>query len=290
MTSKVLNFLWLNLELPPPPDPADGKIRAPLPAKYIGNVRKAGKKHPAAEIDLWVDSKRLTERQMAYLKESIEKGMQNVHLKDLRSIPAYDKENLYNKGETDQKWRDCGQTSLIWRQVDAAKVLVSLQGNFDQTFFADLDHAHLDIDGHKVQDRLKENGLLIGSMSRFKMFTSVENQLWGFDRSRRGFFEDYHAKALKCAYYGDNAWSALVYKVHNDLECAEGKSLKRICLPIGSDLSSAKHPGNEWCKGKGKAAKLSLISVGKTFNQSSASPAAVQRSSMPVNQKVALKL
>ena len=82
---------------------------------------------------------------MTYLREALEQGRPNVQLKDLRSIPEYDKEPLYNEAETDPHWRDGGQASLIWRQVDAAKILVSLQGNYDQTFFADLDHAHLGI-------------------------------------------------------------------------------------------------------------------------------------------------
>src|SRR4051812_48194765 len=83
--SQVLNFLWLNLDFPAPPDPEKG-IRQPLPEKYIKNVRKAGNAHPTAEVDLWVDGQRLTEKQMKYLKLSIEDGLENVHLRDLRSI------------------------------------------------------------------------------------------------------------------------------------------------------------------------------------------------------------
>ena len=61
MTSQVLNFLWLNLDLPAPPDLPDGSIREPLPPRYINNVRKAGEAHPETQVVLWVDSKRLTE-------------------------------------------------------------------------------------------------------------------------------------------------------------------------------------------------------------------------------------
>ncbi len=128
MTTQVLNFLWLNLDLPAPPDPEDGSIRQPLPAHYIDSVREAGKRHRNAEVDLWVDSQRLTPKQMAYLKVSLEQDLKNVHLKDLRGILAYDSERLYNEAEKDSGWRDdCDQASLIWRQVDAAKILISLQ-------------------------------------------------------------------------------------------------------------------------------------------------------------------
>ncbi len=257
MTSQVLNFLWLNLELPPPPDPDKKTIRAPLPAQYIANAREAGMLHPAAEIKLWVDSRRLTERQMTYLKQTLEDGMSNVRLRDLRDIPAYDHEPLYNKGETNPHWRDGGQQALIWRQVDAAKVLVSLQGNFDQTFFADLDHAHLDIDSKQVQSMLKKHGLMIGSYASSKK-VHIENQLWGFDRSRHKFFEQYYKTSLKCAYKGKNAWFALVIKMHKDVLRPPGfvlsrkrMPLKAVCLPISGDGSQAEQPGSKFSSGYG---------------------------------------
>ncbi len=302
MTSKVLNFLWLNLDIPAPPDPADGTIREPLPAKYIANTRKAGEAHPDAEIDLWVDSKRLTKKQMDYLKTSLEEGMMNVHLKDLRSIPAYAKEKLYNKAETNPNWRDGGQRALIWRQVDAAKILVSLQGNFDQTFFADLDHAHLDIDSKEVQGMIKKHGLMIGSSSGWS--ASVENQLWGFDRSRRKFFKNYYRSALAGAYLGLNAWMNLVVRVRLQLQAkkkpllgGEGIPLEEICLLISGDGSQAEQPGHQWKNGWSQQAAPSSIPVDKiagSFNEHSekssnavpnlpaAQSAAVRRSSPAV--------
>src|SRR5262249_40393716 len=153
----------------------------PLPANYIENVRRAAATNPSAEIMLWVDSKRLTERQLSYLKNAIEEGHPNAHLKDLRDIPAYSQQPLYNQAETESTWRAEGQTALIWRQVDAAKVLVSLQGNFDQTFFCDLDHAHLKINSSPVQRALKKHGLFVGSTGD-SQYVSIENQLWGFKR------------------------------------------------------------------------------------------------------------
>ncbi len=49
MTTQVVNFLWLNLQLSPPPDPTDGSMREPMPEHYIDNIRKAAGTHPAAQ-------------------------------------------------------------------------------------------------------------------------------------------------------------------------------------------------------------------------------------------------
>ena len=162
--SQAVNFLWLNLDCPAKPDPADGSIRKPLPEEYIENVREAGRRYPDAEIRFWVDSKRLTEKQMKYLQCIVEADVQNVHVRDLREIPAYESEKLYNESETNEHCR-ASYKSKIWLQVDTAKILISLQGDFDQSFFADLDHAHLDIGSQEVQAMLDKHGLMIGSAS-----------------------------------------------------------------------------------------------------------------------------
>ncbi len=283
--SKVLNFLWLNLDLPAPPDPEDGTIRQPLPEEYIKNVRSAGKAHPAAEIDLWVDSKRLTERQMVYLKYAVENGMKNVHLKDLRSIPEYDKEKLYNKAETDPNWRNT-YFSTIWLQVDAAKILISLQGDFGQHFFADMDHYHLDIESEQVQKMIGQHGLMIGSA--YGGGASIENQLWGFDQTRRKFFEQYCATALKQAYKGNNGYEPLLDKVYGGL--AKGKNaipVSEICLPIESKgMAHAVQPGHEWSgkggwwggekKEKEAPAVVSAAKVAKAFKAAAANDQGVK--------------
>lgn len=125
MTSQVFNFLWLHLDFPAQTDVAQ-EMPEPMPARYIRSVRAAANRHPDTAVALWVDSKRLTKRQMAYLKQEIEIDLPNVHVKDLRDIPAYANEALYNQAETASYWRDEDKKSMIWRQVDAAKILVSL--------------------------------------------------------------------------------------------------------------------------------------------------------------------
>jgi hypothetical protein len=278
VTSRVFNFLWLNLDLPAPPDPDDGSIREPLPAKYVENVREAGRAHPTTEIVLWVDSKRLTERQLTFLQHSIEDQLPNVHLKDLRSIPAYDQEPLYNQAETDPCWRNYGKNTLIWRQVDAAKVLVSLQGNYDEVFFADLDHAHLSITSPPVQQMLETHGLMVGSISDSEL--TVENQLWGFRRSRQKFFEQYYDRALRAANAGLNGWAELVTKVNGELVATQGIPIEEICLLINDDGSQAEHTGHEWRTGTGEEARPALVASGelvRIFNAKSKAPDANDR-------------
>ncbi len=255
--SQVLNFLWLNLDLPAKPDPEDGSIRKPLPEEYIGNVRAAGERHPHAEVDLWVDSKRLTEKQIAYLKAVTEIDRPNVHIKDLRTIPAYDKEALYNEGETNEHWRS-GWSGKIWLQVDAAKILISLQGNFDQSFFADLDHAHLDIESKEVQTMIGKHGLLIGSA--YEGGSSIENQLWGFEPRQRPFFETYYEKALRSAYNGYNGFGDLCSMTSSFTDGDSPVPEREFCLPIGSrGLAHAIQPGHEWSGGNEPHKKVSKL-------------------------------
>jgi hypothetical protein len=267
---RVLNFLWLNLDLPAPPDPEDGSIRAPLPAKYIDSIRKAGESHPETPVVLWIDSRRMTARQRDFLEKSLEQDRPNIHLKDLRSIPAYDREPLYNQSENNPGWRSTGKSALIWRQVDAAKVLVSLQGDFDQSFFADLDHAHLDVGSPTVQRMLEKRGLVIGS--GLSSGAHFENQLWGFTRGRRGFFEGYYADALKSAYRGENGYNALLNRVDELLLRKECLSPSEICVVNYPDGSMAEQPGHYWQDGRGSKAEPLLIdnlALSRAFNEKS---------------------
>ena len=259
-------------------------------------MRAAGKRHPNAEVDLWVDSKRLTEKQMAYLKAITEMHLPNVHVKDLRTIPAYDSEKLYNQGETNEHWRS-GWSGKIWLQVDAAKILISLQGDFDQAFFADLDHAHLDIESDKVQKMIGKHGLLIGSSSEHSV--SIENQLWGFDRRQRPFFQKYYKTALKSAYQGENGFLDLwnmagSFKEKKKAWWGGKKSvrvpLSEICMPIGSKgLAHAVQPGHEWSGGAGtKPAVIPPAVLEAVFGAAAKAGTSVIKGQISAAQKVAV--
>ncbi len=225
--TQSLNFLWLGLDLPAKPDPEDGSIRLPLPEEYIGNVREAGKRHPRADINLWFDSRRLTQKQWDYLEAVVEDEMPNVHVRDLCSIPEYANEELYSRPETRKDWRSGGYVGVVWLQVDAAKILIHLQGDYDQHFFADLDHAHIDIESDKVQKMLSKHGMLIGASSEYS--SCLENQLWGFVRSRKKFFKIIMMKAWKCR-IGDRSPMRL---------CTQGLTANLMSLNIWRPRKSA---------------------------------------------------
>jgi len=263
MASQALNFLWLNLDFPAKPDPEDGSIREPLPLRYVENIRKAGGANPGADIVLWVDSMRLTERQLVFLQESLEQDRPNVRLRDLRSIRDYRRQPLYNQPETNPDWRRGSKHSLIWRQVDAAKILISLQGDYDQSFFCDLDYSHLPINGEKIQGMLGKHSFMVGSGSDSST-TGIENQLWGFARSRRPFFETYYETALERAEKGFNAWSSLCDKVRLELHKKEGIPLEEICFPASNDGTMAEQTGHEWRNGdRGKKTPPATVEKGE---------------------------
>ncbi len=243
MTSRVLNFLWLNLDFPASQD-ADAPFIDPMPANYIQNVIRSGDINPDTNVHLWVDSKRLTSRQMNHLKKELSSAPSNVDLKDLRSIPEYDAEGLYNKQETTRRWRTGGQDSIIWRQVDAAKVLVCLQGNFDQVFFADLDLARLETASAPVQKMLQKHGILVGESPTAGGF---ENQMWGFDQRQRDFFEQLYRNTINWGYGGTNGFYVLLDAL-GDLEIKQGIDGREICFSVKKikDGSCAHHPGHEW--------------------------------------------
>ena len=84
----------------------------------------------------------------------------------------------------------------------------------------------------------------------------MENQLWGFARSRRGFFESYYSAALKSAYMGENGFIDLI-RMTNSLRDKKKAwwgwkrdaliPLDEFCLRIDSKgLAHAEQPGHEW--------------------------------------------
>jgi len=221
MKKQALNFLWINLELPARKDPKDGYIYNPMPSEYIENMRKAAKLNPNADTSLWVDSKRLSPLQYSWIKATIAP----TQLKDLRSIPEYNNEDLYSKGDTNPNWREGLKHSLIWRQVDAAKILIALQSSdYEQSFFVDMDFAHIELDSPDVQKRIEKFGFLIGGYRlKHKDITDkiIENQFFGITSKSKPLFKEIYKKSLDDAYAGYNGWKVF----RNAFE------EKRRCLP-----------------------------------------------------------
>jgi len=241
-----LNFLWLNLDLPAHPDPESGYISNPIPGEYIENIRKSAKINPNADISLWVDSKRLTPLQYSWLKASITP----VELQDLRSIPEYNNEDLYNHGEENPYWRNVKKDTTIWRQVDAAKILVALQGNYSQSFFLDLDYAHIKLDTPEIQQRLNDYGFLIGQRTYKPLIVNgveqhsesiLENQFFGITGKSKEIFTDLYKDTLVESYKGNNGWRIFKAKF-KDIVAEMKKPQEDIAYDIRPDGSQAYHP------------------------------------------------
>ncbi|MFN7112994.1 MAG: hypothetical protein ACK4PK_01390 [Alphaproteobacteria bacterium] len=251
--SRVLNFIWINLDFPSPKTAAALPFQRPMPPQYIDSIINAANHNPDTQIKLWIDSKRLTQEQRLFLQEQLSAGSANAALSDLRDIPAYDREALYNKPETSRFWRD-DKKSLIWRQVDAAKVLICLQGNFDQVFFADADLAGFKTSDEALQKKIRTHGIFVNQGPDYPL---IENQMWGFDSARRRpFFEALYKDTLKQAYKGENGWMSLVNMVDQML-CAskqsggEGIYLYDIVHFTRESGLRAHHPDHRFANGLG---------------------------------------
>lgn len=252
--ARVLNFIWINLDFPAQAAvDSDAPFRRPMPPEYLAGVAKAGANNPDTAVRLWVDQKRLSAAQISFLQDHLSGSSANVALADLRSIPAYDREPLYNKPETSRFWRD-EKKSLIWRQVDAAKVLVCLQGNFDQVFFADMDLASIKTGAEDLQKKLGAHGIFVNQGPDYPL---IENQMWGFDRARRlGFFEELYKDTLDQAYKGENGWMSLVNIVDRKLFASKisgGEGLYESDIVHYTKESGlrAHHPDHRFANGLG---------------------------------------
>jgi len=82
---------------------------------------------------------------------------------------------------------------LIYRQVDAARILASLQGDYKQNFYSDLDIINLVIDSDEIQNKINSSGIILGDASGI----SVENGFFGFDVKRYNLFQSLYQETLR---------------------------------------------------------------------------------------------
>lgn len=243
MKKQALNFLWLGLDLPAIPCPYEDHIYNPMPSEYIENVNRAAKNNPETDTSLWVDSERLTPLQYAWLKAALPAP---VKLQDLRSIPEYNSEALYNEGDANKCWREENdQSSLIWRQVDAAKVLITLQGDYEQSFFTDMDYAHLELNSDEIQERMNEYGFLIGEYSctsDLDIERKIENQFFGITKENKEFFKDLYVKTIDEAYKGENGWPIFVEAFTSKIK-EMGSTQATVAYSVKPKGSPAFQPG-----------------------------------------------
>jgi hypothetical protein len=243
----------------------------PMPANYIEAVCRASRNNPHADVHLWMDFERLNADQIAYMRQRFqEQGSPNLELKNLRDIPAYSSENLFNQNNASFTWRAELKHDVIWRQVDAAKILICLQGDqYEQTFFADLDFAAIEIKDPFLQNTMQKYGLLVRGTIDLEAETAfLENQAWGFVSARKPLFAEIYRQTLTDAYEGFNGYSAFVKNINavTDRECINIRNLIYFGFHDQTEAHHPEHPFDPSERSVKKPAQTTnLIKLSSTF-------------------------
>ncbi|MEK6928325.1 MAG: hypothetical protein AABX11_07875 [Nanoarchaeota archaeon] len=211
------------------------KIFQPIKDSILENILQITRKNPSTDVRLWIDSVRMSNLQRDWLENSLEGGTRaNLSICNLRDIPTYCTEPLYQL-EDFSDWRnDPEKTSTVWRQVDAAKVLIALQGDHNQSFYSDLDVIDFVVESEEVQKRLSERGIILRGLNSGEF----ENQLFGFGETGRDFFKSLYKKTLDYSYKGLNGYHALLDHVRTSLSKDEQEKVayipefKTACLAV----------------------------------------------------------
>lgn len=237
VVSQAYNLVWLS----PRFTSGDGEdFHPPFQEKTKENILAIARANPDVDVRLWVDSKRLTKLQMQWLQEMVSDSVSNnLVVQDLRTIPSYDQCPLYNKEDTSPDWR-ANKHSLIWRQVDAARILACLQGEYAQSFYTDCDITRFCINSDDVQSTLSRHGIVVSTPGG----KGFENQILGFDSRCRGIFNLLYISTLRDVSDNEcNGYSALVdfLNFHNEIHRL-GIDKEKIGIDTRYDGTAAIHP------------------------------------------------
>ena len=192
MVSQAYNLVWLS-----PKFAQEGaEFREPIPHETFENIQFIASRNPAVDIRLWIDSKRLTALQMDWIETMVSRDvLRNFSIQDLRRIREYDDEPLFSQSEDSADWRT-NKHSLIWRVVDAARILASLQGEHDQSFYSDADIINLVINDDRIQEMLSTHGFIV-SVIPCDQSNDIENQAFGFNRDKRDAIRFLYQRTLE---------------------------------------------------------------------------------------------
>ena len=238
--TKAYNLLWIS-----PSFPASGEgLMQPIPDTTIENMYGIAGRNPNTDVRLWIDSRRMTDAQISWLEQIMEeRPSSNMTLHDFRSVPEYTNHSFYNQPDNSPNWR-FDKHSLIWRQVDAARILACLQGSYDQIFYSDADVANLVIGSDEIQSRLKKHGIILaGAVDEKSGYPWYENQLFGFDSRKRGFFRLLYDRTLRdVAERRENGYSSYIDLINSELKGREGIDTQDIVFQARYDGTVALHP------------------------------------------------
>lgn len=242
-TSQAYNLVWIT-----PRSPFDFKVlegeqfRQPIPDHTADNILDIAGRHPNTDVLLWVDPFRLTGPQKRWMEALVGRSG-NMSLKDLRKIPEYAGTPLFNSSDYSPYWR-YDKNSLIWRQVDAARILVSLQGDYDQVFYSDTDVIGLDINSDQIQSRMRKHGVVISGLLH-ETSVGYENNMFGFDKTRKESFRLLYGQTLKFLEQAPvlSAYDAYISWVNSELKERAGIDTREIIFQCQYEGLGALPPG-----------------------------------------------
>ncbi len=219
--------------------PEDQPFRQPIPDKTVENMIGIADQNEGVDVRLWIDSRRMTTRQMTWLGEMTGRARtQNMQVVDLEAIPEYKGDYFYWLSDSSQDWRH-DKHSLIWKQVDTARILACLQGDYDQSFYSDADITNLVVASPKVQEPLQTHGLIVCGWPN----SGYENGLFGFTRERKDLFRRLYRETLEdVKVYRRNGYGTFMSFI-NELKAKEKINRHEIIFTPEFDGTEASHPG-----------------------------------------------
>jgi hypothetical protein len=238
--TKAYNLLWIAPTFPA----SDEEFRQPIPGQTIENMYGIAERNPTSDVQLWIDSKRMTDTQMGWLERMIGNCQSdNMALHNFREVPEYDNHPLYNQPDDSPNWR-FDKHSLIWRQVDVARILACLHSDQDQVFYSDADVTNLVLDSDEIQSRMEKHGIILaGAVDEKSGYPWYENQLFGFDGRKRGFFRQLYSRTLgDVATKRENGYGSYIDLINSDLKGREGIDTRDIVFQARHDGTVALHP------------------------------------------------
>lgn len=203
--SQRYNLLWLGLRLLDDHGRESETSVEPISQDKMDNLLRIAETYSDTDVRLWIDSKRMTDNQLKWLKSRIaESGMSNLSVGDLRKENEYVSRDIFNHSEIAKNWRN-NKHSLIWRQVDVAKLLICFFGDYDRVYYSDMD-TFIDLNSSKVLESMARDGFVVGGVFHEDRKPGIENQAFGFCREKIHDFEVLFNKTVMRAIDRENGY------------------------------------------------------------------------------------
>jgi hypothetical protein len=203
MPSITLNYLWLRAA--DNCNKAVKKTEDIIPPFLVENVltNQDLNRAPETSLQFWHNPEQFPGNAANVLLQIASSG---IKLMDLRSLPEYTREPLYIGQDTNPDALVM-QDSLLWRQIDAAKLLIMMKSLpvDGQSISSDMDIADFNVRSPQVQKPLTVHGALLGARGTYNPHTQydcMENQLIGMNDRNKLFFQEVYEDTLRVARRG----------------------------------------------------------------------------------------